>query len=69
MTEKSEFSFKTADDKEVLRIELDGRFFVNQKEVETSEEIRDIFVKWCQLAIAAHHDLQQEDRELINWGR
>lgn len=66
MTETSAFSFNLTNNNEVLRIEQDGRFFVNEHEVETSEEIRDIFVEWCKVMIAEHHDLRLEDREQVN---
>ncbi len=33
--------------KEVLRVEKDGRFFVDGQEIETSEQVRDIFARWC----------------------
>lgn len=66
MIEQDAFSFSLADNAEVLRITRDGRFFVHQKEIETSEEIRDIFVEWCKIMIAEHHDLRREDREQVN---
>lgn len=42
-------SFVLTDDpvKEVLRVERDGRFFVDGQEIETSEQVRDIFARWC----------------------
>ena len=66
MIEQDAFSFSVANNTEVLRITRAGRFFVNQKEVETSEEIRDIFVEWCKVMIAEHNDLRLEDREQVN---
>ena len=45
-------SFHLTDDhpagpKELLRVERDGRFYVDGKEIETSEEVRDTFARWC----------------------
>lgn len=33
--------------REVFRVEPDGRFFVGDREVETSEEVRDLFAEFC----------------------
>lgn len=41
------FQIIDMESKEVMRITPDGRFFVREKEVETPEEIRDIFAAWC----------------------
>ena len=33
-------------DREVLRIEPDGRFFVGEREVKGDEQVRDLFASW-----------------------
>ena len=44
--DQAAFAFQ-ADNREVLRVMPDGRFFVRGEEVETNEEVRDIFARWC----------------------
>ncbi len=47
------FCISTATPTEVLRVEPDGRFFVRGEEVETPEEVRDIFAAWCKFMMEA----------------
>lgn len=36
---------------EVLRVERDGKFYVKGEEVETNEQIRDLFARWVRFCL------------------
>jgi hypothetical protein len=51
-------SFATSPDQTdpVLTITPEGRFFCRGKEVETDEEVRDLFTDWVRMVLKGFHD-------------